>query len=391
MIRIAKRPSAVAPPSDSDTAGQIAALLGDLLLRPLPSGRFAAASTAPAWFARLWPGLSAGSADLRAVSLFLDAFLDDAEAFWRSGEDGPLASGVWSETAPDGTLVPLEALALRLASGPVLLLRPPAIPVDVYQHTLQQSREQGLAFDALRRTLQQQEDALACLLHDVGTPIASVRASLEFLRQDGLVADAGADLLAIAQAQTERLQSYVRGFLDTISAPHRPPMPLDGPLPDLYAVARQVVEMQAPAFQSRRVALVVERPAGCPPDCTSPVLAERVRLERVLVNLLDNALRHSPPGTTVRVRLLPDAHGVRLEVADEGAGVPEAFVPQLFRRFVRGPGVPGTAGLGLYFCRMTVEGWGGDVGYRPSPTGGAVFWCRFVRPAPSLPPPPFQP
>lgn len=403
------------------SASELAALLGGVLLRPLPTGRFAMLGGAPAWFGALWPGLDLEAADLREVSLFLDAFLHEAAAYWAGippdvdpadPRPAPLASGVWTEAAPDGTLVPLEALALRLSSGPALLLRPPVIDATDYQHALQQSREQALSFDTLRRDFQQQEDALACLLHDMGTPLASLRASLQFLHDDGFVASEGAELLAIAQAQVQRLQTYVRSFLDTVSAPSRPPMPLDGDFPDLRALVAQVTVLLAPAFQQRRVRLLVdeapapEAPTDLPSDGPMPdaalgatldpahqpgmplaVVAERVRLERVLANLLDNALRHSPEGASVRVTLAPGPHVVHLSIADDGPGVPEAFQPHLFRRYARGPGVNGTAGLGLYFCRTTVEGWGGEIGYAPAPSGGACFWVRLARPvSPALPP-----
>jgi len=105
-----------------------------------------------------------------------------------------------------------------------------------------------------------------------------------------------------------------------------------------------------------------------------------VRLERVVANLLDNALRHTPPGSTVRMALNTLPHRICLTVTDEGMGVPEAFRPMLFRRFSRGPGASGAAGLGLYFCRTTIESWGGSIVHLPSPEGGAAFRCCWARP-----------
>lgn len=383
MSRIAIRRISVPLPPLPDSASHIATLLGGALLRPLPSGRFAVTGATPAWFTTLWPGLDDTHADLRAVSLFLDAFLADADVFWLGQDPGPFASGLWTETAPDGTEIPLEALALRLDSGPLLLLRPPVIPLDAYRHALQESREQALAFDALRRHFQQHEDALSCLLHDLGTPLASLRASLEYLRQDGFVAEPGLELHGIAQAQVGRLQAYVRSFLDAVSAPQRPPAPLDGPFPDVREAVVSVIASFGAAARQKNVSLLLEDLTGNDDAQAGPlvVVGERVRLERIVANLLDNALRHTPPGSTVRLALSVLPHHVRLTVSDEGEGVPEAFRPLLFRRFSRGPGTSGSAGLGLYFCRTTVENWGGSIVHISPPHGGAAFLCCFARPA----------
>ena len=109
------------------------------------------------------------------------------------------------------------------------------------------------------------------------------------------------------------------------------------------------------------------------------VVGLRDRLERVVDNLLDNALRHSPRGTSVDVAVEASPLGPALVVADRGAGVPETLRGMLFQRFVRGS-AGGAAGLGLYYCRMTVERWGGAIAYRDRTGGGAEFRVQ-VRPA----------
>jgi len=62
-------------------------------------------------------------------------------------------------------------------------------------------------------------------------------------------------------------------------------------------------------------------------------------------------------------------------------GVPKDKVYRLFRKFAQGSGKTGQVGLGLYFCRITIEGWGGAIGYHPSPLGGACFWFRLPKPS----------
>lgn len=108
------------------------------------------------------------------------------------------------------------------------------------------------------------------------------------------------------------------------------------------------------------------------------VLAEETRLVRVLENLVDNALRQSPAGGRVRVLTEREEHRIRVIVDDQGPGVPKEVLPHLFELFAGGkPGVVGT-GLSLYFCRITVERWGGGIGYEQKSDGGSRFWIRLL-------------
>jgi signal transduction histidine kinase len=105
------------------------------------------------------------------------------------------------------------------------------------------------------------------------------------------------------------------------------------------------------------------------------VVADETRLIRVLANLVDNALRHSPPGTRVSMTAVAEDGSVRLSIEDEGRGVSPDMLPNLFQKLARDPR-GGGSGLGLYFCRITLELWGGGIGYEPRPGGGAKFWIR---------------
>ena len=124
-----------------------------------------------------------------------------------------------------------------------------------------------------------------------------------------------------------------------------------------------------PVARRRQVALVMH-PAG-----SFRVAADETRLLRVLTNLIDNAIRHSPPGKQVSMTAVAEDGSVRLSIEDEGSGVSADMLPHLFQKFARESRGGGT-GLGLYFCRITVELWGGGIGYEPRPTGGASFWIR---------------
>jgi two-component system sensor histidine kinase KdpD len=100
-------------------------------------------------------------------------------------------------------------------------------------------------------------------------------------------------------------------------------------------------------------------------------------ITRVLINLLDNALKYSDGGHNVTVtgQLVPGEHLIQVAVADEGPGIPEAQRAAIFDKFYRihGEGTAKGLGLGLAFCRMAVEGHGGRIWADEAPGGGAMF------------------
>jgi two-component system OmpR family sensor kinase len=117
----------------------------------------------------------------------------------------------------------------------------------------------------------------------------------------------------------------------------------------------------------------------------TPVRGARDDLQRVAINLIENALRHTPPGThvTASTRVLPDGGG-ELVVADDGPGIPPEARATLFERFVRGAGDRGGSfGLGLAIVAAVAQAHGGTVSVDPSPHGGARFTVRLpaVEPA----------
>ena len=97
----------------------------------------------------------------------------------------------------------------------------------------------------------------------------------------------------------------------------------------------------------------------------------------MLANLVSNAIRHSPAGGKILIVATRRPHAIDVCVDDEGPGVAPDMLPHLFERFAGGAHAAGT-GIGLYFCRITVERWGGGIGYDRRASGGARFWIRLV-------------
>jgi heavy metal sensor kinase len=123
----------------------------------------------------------------------------------------------------------------------------------------------------------------------------------------------------------------------------------------------------------------------CPPSTEAPFDGDERLLRQMLMNLLDNAVRHTRAGGRVAVRLVAEAARFEISVRDEGPGIPPGEEERIFERFVRteaGRGRPGGAGLGLPIARCIAEAHGGTVHLATSGPGGSTFLARLPRDAP---------
>ncbi|OBJ39472.1 two-component sensor histidine kinase [Mycolicibacterium mucogenicum] len=198
--------------------------------------------------------------------------------------------------------------------------------------------------------------------HELRTPITALQAVLENV-VDGVV-EPDAQTMRLALSQTERLGELVTDLLD-LSRLEGGAIPLRINRFDVEAFLRAAVEHVSVSADDVSVAVEVS-----PPGLTA--LADPARLRQVVVNLVDNAIRHSPPGSSVTVRATRDAGGLRLEVADQGPGIAPAERERVFERFTRGATSDGGTGLGLAIARWAVELHGGVIDVVETTVG-----CRF--------------
>jgi signal transduction histidine kinase len=120
-------------------------------------------------------------------------------------------------------------------------------------------------------------------------------------------------------------------------------------------------------------------------ESDGPALGDRHRIEQVLVNLIDNAVKYSPNGGEVSVSTAASGEGVRVEVRDQGIGIPPAEQASIFEKFYRGSlegqQVRAGTGLGLYICRELVRRMGGTIGVESDPGEGSTFYFELPRAA----------
>ncbi|SDC11566.1 sensor histidine kinase [Actinokineospora iranica] len=228
--------------------------------------------------------------------------------------------------------------------------------------------ELGRAFNQMSADLEaadrHRRELIANVSHELRTPIAALQAVLENV-VDG-VSEADPATMRTALAQTERLGRLVTELLD-LSRIDAGAHPLDLESVEVAPLLAEVVaEAEVNAAAARRsVRLSTSVSPG-----SATVLADRERLHQVLVNLLDNAVRHGPADGEVRVVAALSGGELTLEVRDDGPGIAAAERDLVFRRFTRGErATGGGTGLGLSIARWVVELHGGTIGVVDSPRG----------------------
>jgi len=270
------------------------------------------------------------------------------------------------------------AVGLATPEGRAVLAarwQPPASPTDDAPVLLEDgARSLGLALErealerdrqeaaALRRSHRIQREFLSRLSHELRTPLTTIHGYASSLRQPDVEWDAPSQerFLAAIVRESARMSRLVADLLDS-SALTSGVLRLQCDWCDLSLLLASVITCVGGAG-------TVEW--SCDPGL-DPIWGDHDRLEQVFVNLVENALRHTPPGTPVQVRAgrgdRPGMAAVR--VADRGPGLPPGEAERLFEPYVRGrEGGPG-AGLGLSIARGIVEAHGGTVTLEPVPVG----------------------
>lgn len=234
------------------------------------------------------------------------------------------------------------------------------------------------ASDRMRREMEAARRHLfAAISHDLRTPLASIRAMVEAI-DDGVVTDA------------ETTRRYIRNVLGEV---HR----LSGLIDDLFELSRldagaltlhlepgSLHDLVSDTLEGIQVQAVEKglHLRGAVAEDLPPVMMDVARIQRVLTNLVQNAIRHTPPDGTILLEAQEEQTTVRVDVIDSGEGVAPEDLPHIFERFYRGEksrvrGQGGT-GLGLAIAQGLVEAHGGRIWAQSAPGQGARF--SFVLP-----------
>ncbi len=316
--------------------------------------------------------------NIRAAAPPIDT-LDDAAwaaARWAYGKQEQAGKG--TATLPSSAW---RFLPMRTVRGPIGLLgvRPDGEVDQPLLQALTALADQAavamervrLANEAARSAAQQETQKLrtallSSLSHDLRTPLAGIRGAASTLREAWADLDEGtrSDLLRSIEDDTGRMTRFLANILDMTR------LETGEIAPRIAAVALPEVVEAAVARVPGTAHVGVDLPADLPRIAADPAL-----LEQVLVNLLDNAVKYSPPGGIISVSGRPAGDRVALSISDEGIGIPADDLPLVFDSFYRARRLdrvgPGT-GLGLAIARGLMESMGGTIeAHSPRPDAPA--------------------
>lgn len=264
----------------------------------------------------------------------------------------------------------------------------PALPIRQPQHARIMVLGEGLVFLLLllaglwatyrtvRHDLQrarQQQDFILAVSHELRTPIAGLKLHLQTLERAGLQEEQRAQLSRHAREDVERLHGLSERILQASRLDNRT-RPVEFTAVELAETARFLVKEAGMTYGAgHKIELVA------PADLTIRTDGDAFRT--VLGNLLENACKYAPTGSTVHVSVEAVTSGVKLRVSDEGPGIPARDQERMYEKFYRG-GDESTrtakgVGLGLFIVQRTMEELGGTLKYRHTEPHGATFEAVF--------------
>lgn len=370
--------------SESITA-EIFAALDILVLERLDVGKFEISGNIPKWVRRFCRKMFKPGMEILIPEEefpFLENFLIDGEEYWQNNHEKRLKSGIWTDLDISGNEFHFEASVLFVNQKKILLIEMMSDAYTEKQSLIQQARENKLNYQHILKESQKKEVLIHCIIHDVAGQLSGINCCLALLELENLT-EKGRERLEIGRKQTIKQEMLIREILNAFSQEVQSLESFTDDVetaPDVLISVLDAIELFTPSFTLNQMRLQLSNEIDLTADWR--IIGDKSRLDRILANLIENAFRHSPPSSTVTINLqLTNQDSILVSVEDEGSGVPEEIADTLFQKFTQGKKKSGNSGLGLYFCKITVERWGGEIGFTPRENGGSRFWFTLLRAA----------
>jgi signal transduction histidine kinase len=253
-----------------------------------------------------------------------------------------------------------------------------------FQNAVQARAEAERLSGDLKRALHTRDEFLAAASHDLRNPLSTIQAAGELVARAGEGGVSKERLASSAEhilSASRRMAELLDAFLDVSRLEAGKPLELRKRACDLAPLVRQVVAESQ--HTTSRHQITIDTPDQLPAEADGP------RLQRVVGNIVGNAIKYSPEGGEINVKLEARAGEVVLTVRDRGMGIPGPDQERIFERFQRGTNVAGKiagTGIGLAGARQIVEQHGGTISVKSQINRGATFTVKFPAGA-SLPDP----
>lgn len=288
-------------------------------------------------------------ADLRDIPVVMISGVDEIESVVRCIERG----------AEDYLPKPFNATLLRARIGACLEKKRLWDDLEENYHQLQE--------------LERLRDSLTdMIVHDLRTPLASFLVGLQTMDSLGPLSDLQRECLALSVDGGQTLLSMINDLLD-ISRMEQGTFPIEYSPLDIERVIETALRQVTQLAHDKNITLHYDLA-----PTLSTLLADDEKLCRVLVNLLGNGIKFTPPGGSVYIEVCKDGSDVRFAVRDTGEGIPPEAFERIFEKFgqveSRLAGHKMSTGLGLTFCKMAVEAHGGRIWVQSEPGNGSTFF-----------------
>jgi signal transduction histidine kinase len=242
---------------------------------------------------------------------------------------------------------------------------------DLSGEALEIAEALNARLDAVASAEKEQQQFIADVSHELRTPLTVMRGSLEVVLEEDRPAEEYREAIGNALLELRHLTRLSQNLL-FLARGHAGRVTLSFANVDLVKFISEVTQNLLPAMSDKELELSVELP-----EEPARAFIDSDRMQQVLHNLLENAIRYTEPGGKVRVRLTSSPSEVRIEVSDTGIGIPETNLPYVFERFFRSDRArhahPGGSGLGLSIVRWIVEAHKGKVEVVSSVGEGTTF------------------
>jgi len=231
----------------------------------------------------------------------------------------------------------------------------------------------NLMITRLEDAISSSKQFVADASHELRTPLAVLRGELENLAQDAQLKTTTRETLGSALEEVDRLAEIVEGLL-ALSRLDTGEAQSERERFDLAGLVATTADQMGLLAEDKHISVVC--------DCATRVMIEgdKARLKQVIVNLLDNAIKYTPNGGRIKLKIAQEEGNAVLDVADDGIGIPSEALPHVFKRFFRVDGSrsrdQGGAGLGLSIVKSICDAHGARVEVSSTPGQGSRFRIR---------------
>ncbi|OED33160.1 two-component sensor histidine kinase [Planococcus maritimus] len=228
----------------------------------------------------------------------------------------------------------------------------------------------------LDRLKQERNDFLASISHELRTPLTYMKGYADIASRPGLSEQERQEYLAIIREETGHLTVLIKQLFELAQLDHNQ-FSIQRELVPIDALCHTVASLVRPAFDEKNISFTVE----CEPGLTAWI--DPARFQQVLLNILDNARKHSEPNTTVTLEARQDETSILISVIDQGEGIPQQDVPFVFDRLYRvdksRSRQSGGSGLGLAIAKELVESHGGRISIASERDAGTTVTIQLER------------